>query len=104
MILQELTGLKLRAILVCQSIHHAHVRIHPNLIQVTEWSATERSKASTKDESNVTHNRAFNDSVLQTLGSFIHKSGEQNDSLKNDENKQKQTATPRDSSFILTEI
>ena len=73
MILQQLTRFKLRSILFGQSVHHIDILRDTDLVQVSEGAATERSKASAKDQSDVTDNGVGNDAIFQTFGGFVDK-------------------------------
>jgi hypothetical protein len=72
-VLQQLARFKLRSILVGKAIHEIHVLSDTDLVQVTERSATEGSKARTKDQPNVTDNGIRDNFVLQALGGLIDK-------------------------------
>ena len=75
MILQQLTRFKLRTIFLGQSVHRIDILRDADLVQVSKGAATERSKARTKDQSNITDYGVGNDTIFQTFGGFVDKSG-----------------------------
>jgi hypothetical protein len=73
-VLEELTRLKLRSVLVDKSIHSVNVLSNAHLVQVSKGSAAEWCKAGTKDQANITNDGIGNDFVFQALGGFVDKS------------------------------
>jgi hypothetical protein len=73
-ILQQLTGLELRSVLVGEAIHHIDIISNADLIEITERATTERSKPGSKDETNVSDDRILDNTVLQALGGLIDES------------------------------
>ena len=59
-VLEELTWLKLWSILAGKVMHHTNVLIGSHLVNVTEGTIAEGSKARTKDESNVANDGILN--------------------------------------------
>jgi hypothetical protein len=73
-VLQQLTRLKLRTVLVGKAVHCGDVIRRAYLVQVAERAATKGGKAGSKDEANVSDDGIVNDAVLQAFNSLVHES------------------------------
>lgn len=70
-VLQQLAGFKLRSIRLCEIVHHINEVGGAELIHISERAAAERRKRTTTNKTDVSCDRAFDNSILQAFDSFI---------------------------------